>query len=63
MTEKNTLARKTYWAEMDPDVRSKRMREIAKKKQSKLTFKQKRDHAMKMVEARRKKKMAQKTVL
>ncbi len=51
-TEKQTAARKAYWARMTPEQRSERMRKIAIKKQSLLTFKQKRDHALKMVAAR-----------
>lgn len=54
MSEKNIQARKSYWANVDPAERSKRMRDIAKKRQAGMTFKQKRDHAMKMVEARKK---------
>lgn len=51
-TEKQTASRKAYWARMTPEQRSERMRKIAITKQSKLTFKQKRDHALKMVAAR-----------
>ena len=54
MTEKNSLARKTYWERMTVEQKSERMRSIAKKKQKNLTFKQKRDHALKMVAARKK---------
>jgi hypothetical protein len=53
MSEKNILARKAYWAAMSPEEKSARMRKIALGRQKKLTFKQKRDHAMKMVAARR----------
>lgn len=58
MSEKNVTARKSYWANMDPVEKSRRMREIAKKRQSGMTFKEKRDHAMKMVKARQAKKSA-----
>ncbi len=57
MSEKNKLARLEYWANMTPEERSKRMSAIAKAKQKKLTFKQKRDHALKMVAARKKAKL------
>jgi hypothetical protein len=50
-------ARKEYWASMTPEQRSARMREIAKKKQAKLTYKEKRAHALKMVAARNRPKM------
>lgn len=57
-TEAQTASRKAYWARMTPEQRSARMRAIALTKQKKLTFKQKRDHALKMVEARRANKRA-----
>lgn len=53
MSEKNSLARKAYWESQSPEKRSLRASNIAKKKQSLLTFKQKRDHALKMVEGRK----------
>lgn len=56
MSEKVSLARKAYWASMDPAKRSQRMRAIATSRQKKMSFKQKRDHALKMVLARRAKK-------
>ena len=56
MSENHTLGRKKYWASMTPEQRSLRMADIAKKRQKKLTFKQKRDHALKMVKAREAKK-------
>ena len=54
MSEKNSLARKAYWERMTIEEKAQRMSSIAKKKQKNLTFKQKRDHAMKMVNARTK---------
>ena len=53
MSLKNAEGRKGYWARMDPEERSARMRAIAIARQKKMTFKQKRDHALKMVEGRR----------
>lgn len=54
MSEKNVAARKAYWASITPEERSARGSAMATKKQQKMTFKQKRDHALKMVAARRK---------
>lgn len=48
-------ARLAYWKDISKEERSKRMREIAKARQSKLTVAEKRAIALKMVEARRKK--------
>jgi hypothetical protein len=56
MSEKQVIARKSYWATLSPEVRSARMSLVAKAKQKKLTFKQRRDHAMRMVAARAKKR-------
>lgn len=53
--EKVVSARKAYWATMTKQERSQRMRDIAKKKQANLTYKQKREHALMMVAARGKK--------
>jgi len=57
MSEKHLAARAEYWASVPKENRAALMREVAKKKQSKLTFAQKRAHALKMVEARRRKLM------
>lgn len=57
MSEKNKLARKSYWASIPPEERSRRMREIAIKRQKGLSFKQKREHALKMRAARGKAKV------
>lgn len=54
MTIKNTQARKAYWASMTPQQRSERMRAIAVSRQKKMSFKAKRKHALKMVEAKKK---------
>lgn len=56
MSEKNTAARKAYWASLTDEERSERMRKLAVGRQKKMTFKQKRDHALKMVAARKVKK-------
>ena len=56
MSENHVLGRKKYWASLSPEQRSARMADIAQKRQKKLTFKQKRDHALKMVAARNAKK-------
>ena len=52
MSEKSSSARKSYWANLSPEERSIRMSSIAKSRQKKMTYKQKRDHALKMVAAR-----------
>ncbi len=53
MSEKNVAARKAYWASMTEEERSAKMRALATGRQKKMTFKQKRDHALKMVAARK----------
>lgn len=58
MSEAHTKARKSYWSNLPQEEKSKRMREIARKRQKGMTFKQKRDHALKMVQARRTKAAA-----
>lgn len=55
MSEAHKAARKAYWAAMTPEQKANRMRAIAITRQKNLTFKQKRDHALKMVEARKNK--------
>jgi hypothetical protein len=62
MSEKNAAARKSYWENLSPEERSNRMRAIATSRQKKMTFKQKRDHALKMVAARHKKQVDRKTL-
>lgn len=57
MSEKHSAARKAYWASMSPEEKILRMRSIAQSRQKKMSFKQRRDHALKMVAARRKKKV------
>ena len=57
MSEKNASARKAYWDRMSPEERTARMAAIARTRQSKMTFKQKRDHALRMVEGRRRKQL------
>ena len=54
VNEKISIARKNYWNAMTVEERSNRMRDIAKKKNAKMTFKQRREHALMMVAARRK---------
>lgn len=58
MSEKNVNARKDYWAKMDPVEKTRRMRDIAKKRQSSMTFQERRLHSLKMVKARQEKKRA-----
>lgn len=53
MSEANKLARQKYWASMTPQQRTERMRKVAVSKQKKLSFKEKRKHALMMVAARR----------
>lgn len=53
MSDKNIAARKAYWASLTDQERSERMRKLAVSRQKKMTFKQKRDHALKMVAARK----------
>lgn len=57
MSEKQKETRKKYWASITPAQRSQRMRDIAKKRQAKLSFEERRQIAIKMVMARRKKKI------
>lgn len=63
MSEKHLAARAEYWASVPKEERVALMREVAKKKQSKMTFEQKRAHALKMVEARRRKLLQRNGVL
>jgi hypothetical protein len=63
MSEKHTAARIKYYADMDPQERSARMAAMAHTRQSKLTFKQRRDNAMKMVEARNRNKRLRKEAM
>jgi peptide methionine sulfoxide reductase MsrA len=56
MSEKHTSARQLYWSQMDPETKSKRMADIATKRQSKLTKAQRRAIAMKLVAAKRAKR-------
>lgn len=62
MSEKHTIARQNYWASFTAEERSARMKEIAKKRQKAMTFKEKRDHALKMVAARMAKKAGKRVV-
>ena len=57
MSERHTAARQTYWRNMDPLTKSQRMRDLALIRQKQMTKKQKRDHALKMVAARKAKKV------
>ena len=57
MTQKNTQARKDYWAAMTPEEKTLRMRAIAIKKQKLLTFGERSALAKKMVAAKRKKRL------
>jgi hypothetical protein len=52
MSENHISARKKYWATISEEDRSNRMRELAFKKNKALTFKQKRDHSLKMLAAK-----------
>lgn len=45
-------ARKAYWSTLTPEQRSERMRKLAISKNKKMTTKEKRDLALKMVRAR-----------
>lgn len=45
-------ARKAYWSTLTPKQRSERMRKLAISKNKKMTTKEKRDLALKMVRAR-----------
>ena len=56
MKSRSTIAKLRLGA--TKDIRSRKMRVIAKLKQASLTPQQRYDHAMKMVEAKRKKRMA-----
>lgn len=63
MSEKLSLARKAYWEAMDPEIKSARMRDMASKKQKNMSFKQRYDHSMKMVEARRSKRKVDRDII
>jgi hypothetical protein len=52
MSEKHTIARKTYWSKMSKEEKSRRMRAIALTRQKNMTFAQRREHSLKMVQAR-----------
>lgn len=53
MTQKNSDARKAYWASITPEERSARLKKVAQTKQKNMTFKQRRTHALLMVAGRK----------
>jgi len=61
MTQANSEARKKYWASMTQEERTARAKTLAKQGQKKLTFAERRAHALRMVAARRAKQKLRKS--
>lgn len=63
MSEKHKAARKAYWASIPKEERIKKMIALASGKQKKMTFTERRAHALVMVAARRRRAKEKKQVL
>lgn len=55
MSEKHSIAGKKRWIGVSDEERSKKMSDLAKLKQAKMSFAQKRKHALMMVKVKAKK--------